>query len=135
MPVYGLAENAVALCFPPVGRGPVVRRVAREAFERHGRAEPAAPDDPGPLRFVSVGRPLPGHEVRILDDAGADVADSGVGRLVFRGPSMTSGYYRQPEATAAALVPGGGMDSGDLALPAGGGLPTAGPRKGLAHQG
>ena len=135
MPVYGLAENSVALCFPPVGRGPVVRRVAREAFERLGRAEPAAPDDPGPLRFVSVGRPLPGHEVRILDDAGADVADSGVGRLVFRGPSMTSGYYRQPEATAAAMVPGGWMDSGDLAFRADGEIHIAGRRKDLIIKG
>jgi len=135
MPVYGLAENAVALCFPPVGRGPVVRRVARDPFERLGRAEPAAPDDSGALRFVSVGGPVPGHEVRIVDDAGAAVADGGIGRLVFRGPSMTSGYYRQPEATAAAVLPGGWMDSGDLAFRAEGEIHIAGRRKDLIIKG
>ena len=65
MPVYGLAENSVALCFPPPGRGPVVRHVAREPFEREGRAVPAPADDPGALRFVSVGEPVAGHEIRI----------------------------------------------------------------------
>ena len=33
MPVYGLAESSVALCFPPVGRGPRVDRVSRKAFD------------------------------------------------------------------------------------------------------
>ena len=131
MPVYGLAENSVALCFPPVGRGPVVRRLAREPFERDGRAEPAAADDKGALRFVSVGRPVPGHEVRIVDEAAADLPDGSVGRLVFRGPSMTPGYYRQPEATAAVMLPGGWMDSGDLAFRAEGEVHITGRRKDL----
>ena len=135
MPVYGLAESSVALCFPPPGRGPVVRRVAREPFAREGRAEAAAPGDPAPLRFVSVGQPVPGHEVRIVDDDGADVADAGVGRLIFRGPSMTSGYYRQAEATAAVMLPGGWMDSGDLAFRAGGEVHIAGRRKDLIIKG
>jgi len=131
MPVYGLAENSVALCFPPVGRGPVVRRLEREPFEREGRAEPAAADDPGALRFVSVGVPVAGHEVRIVDDAGADLPDGAVGRLVFRGPSMTSGYFRQPEATDAVMLPGGWMDSGDLAFRASGEIHITGRRKDL----
>jgi 1-acyl-sn-glycerol-3-phosphate acyltransferase len=135
MPVYGLAENSVALCFPPVGRGPVVRRVAREPFERLARAEPAAGDAKDALRFVSVGRPLPGHEVRIVDDSGADLADGAVGRLAFRGPSMTSGYYRQPEATAALRLPGGFLDSGDHAFRMDGEVHITGRRKDLIIKG
>src|SRR5262245_2536469 len=115
-PVYGLAENSVALCFPPHGRGPRVTRVRREPFERDGRAEPAPPEDDSALRFVSVGGPLPDHEVRLLDEAGRPVSEGTVGRLVFRGPSMTPGYYRQPEATAAITSEGGFLDSGDLAF-------------------
>jgi 1-acyl-sn-glycerol-3-phosphate acyltransferase len=131
MPVYGLAENSVALCFPPVGRGPVVRRVARGPFERDGRAEPAADDDPGALRFVSVGRFVADHEVKIVDDAGAELPDRAVGRLVFRGPSMTPGYFQKPEATAAVMLPGGWMDSGDLAFRADGEVHITGRRKDL----
>jgi fatty-acyl-CoA synthase len=130
-PAYGLAECSVGLTVSPAGRGPRVDRVAREPFQREGRAQAAPPADATALEFVSAGRELPGHEVRIVDDAGADVAERVVGRLVFRGPSMTSGYYRQPEATAAITLPGGWLDSGDLAYRAEGEIHVCGRRKDL----
>lgn len=114
-PVYGLAECAVALCFPPIGRAPVVDVVERDPFAHDGRAVLATSESVGPISFVSTGRPLPGHEVRLVDDKGAVVADRTVGRLQFRGPSCMSGYYRNPEATAQAMLPDGWIDSGDLA--------------------
>jgi acyl-CoA synthetase (AMP-forming)/AMP-acid ligase II len=97
MPVYGLAENSVGLCFPPPGRAPRVDRVDRAAFSDAGRAEPAADDDERALRFVSVGRALPEHDVRIVDAAGNDLPDRAIGRLIFRGPSMTAGCCRRAE--------------------------------------
>jgi fatty-acyl-CoA synthase len=135
MPVYGLAECSVALCFPPVGRGPRVDRVARAAFQTEGRAEAAAPGDATALEFVSSGRELPEHEVRVVDDAGATVADRSVGRLVFRGPSVTAGYYRKPEATAAITLPGGWLDSGDLAYRKDGEIHVCGRLKDLIIKG
>jgi 1-acyl-sn-glycerol-3-phosphate acyltransferase len=120
LPVYGLAENSVALCFPPVDRGPQIDRVERGPFESEGRARPAAAGDATALRFVSVGRALAEHEVRIVDSGGAPVGERNVGRLVFRGPSMTSGYYRKPETSAAIRLEGGFLDSGDLAYQADG---------------
>ena len=131
MPVYGLAENAVALCVPPPGRGPKVTRVDRRAFEADGRAEPAKADDTTAVPFVSVGAPLPEHEVRLVDESGADVAEGSVGRLIFRGPSMMPGYFRRPEATAAIAVEGGWLDSGDLAFRVDGEIHVAGRRKDL----
>ena len=131
MPVYGLAESAVALCFPPVGRGPKLDRIERERFEREGRAVPAAEGDEGALRLLSVGSPLPEHEVRIVDDAGEELPERTLGRLVFRGPSMTAGYFRKPEATAAISAPGGFLDSGDLAYRADGEHYIAGRKKDL----
>jgi fatty-acyl-CoA synthase len=128
MPVYGLAESSVALAMPPPGREPRVTRVRREPFEREGRAVPAAATEAG-LSFVAVGTALPEHEVRLVDDDGRDRAEGEVGRLVFRGPSATSGYYRQPEATAAITVGDGWLDSGDLAFALGGELHIAGRRK------
>jgi 1-acyl-sn-glycerol-3-phosphate acyltransferase len=134
-PVYGLAECSVALAFPPIGRGPRVDRVAREPFEREGLAREAAAGDAAALAFVSAGRELPEHEVRILDDAGNDLDERVVGRLAFRGPSMTSGYYRNPEATAAITLPGGWLDSGDLAYRASGEIHICGRRKDLIIKG
>ena len=113
--------------------GPRVDRVAREPFERDGRAEPARRATTAARCASSPwARALPEHEVRIVDDAGRRASPSAtVGRLVFRGPSMTAGYYRKPEATAAITLPGGWLDSGDLAYRADGEIYIAGRRKDL----
>jgi fatty-acyl-CoA synthase len=131
LPVYGLAENSVALCVPPLDRGSRVDEVDRARFEKEGRAEAAGPEDPRPLRFVSSGIPLPLHEVRILEETGGDAGERRVGRLVFRGPSMTPGYFRNEEATAAVTVEGGWLDSGDLAYRADGEIFVTGRLKDL----
>ena len=117
-PVYGLAESAVGLAFPPLGRGPVIDRIEKETFERTGRAEPAAQGSDS-LEFVACGQPLIGYEIRIVDDAGREVPERQVGHLEFRGPSATAGYLNNPEATAS-LFHGDWLDSGDLAYEAGG---------------
>ena len=52
-PVYGLAENAVGLAFPPPGRLPIIDRVDRETLGRRGVAEPARADDAHPLEIVA----------------------------------------------------------------------------------
>ena len=135
LPVYGLAENAVAVAFPPVGRGPRVDRIARAPFEAEGRAHPAPAGDPTALRFVSVGRALPEHEVKIVDDLGRETAERTIGRLAFRGPSMTSGYYQKPEATAAMTLADGFLDSGDLAYVADGEIYITGRKKDLIIKG
>jgi 1-acyl-sn-glycerol-3-phosphate acyltransferase len=126
MPVYGLAENSVGVSFTPPMRGWCVDWLDRAAFENEGRAIPVeTPDaasaaaDPNVLGFVSAGLPLPGNEVRIVDDAGNDAPERIEGRLWFRSPASTSGYYRNPTATAGLLRDGGWLDSGDRAYLAG----------------
>lgn len=118
-PVYGLAECTVGLALPPPGRGVVVDRIDRRILVDEQRAVPAAPDDPTALRYVACGRPLPGHEIRIVDDTGREVGERIVGRLQFRGPSATSGYYRNPEETRK-LFDGDWLNSGDIAYLAAG---------------
>ena len=113
-PVYGLAESAVGLAFPPPGRGPIIDRIRREPFARGGRALSAAEDEPEALRFVACGQPLPGHAIRIVDRAGHELGEREEGRLEFHGPSTTSGYFHNPEQTSA-LFRDGWLDSGDLA--------------------
>ncbi len=120
-PVYGLAEATLGVAFTPVGRGPLVERVARASLQRERRAEPAAAGDEAALRFVSSGVPIPGFEVRTVDDGGRETPERVEGRLQLRGPSTTSGYYRDRAATAA-LFDGDWLESGDLAYVAGGEL-------------
>ncbi len=119
MPVYGLAECSLGLAFPPLGREVVVDRVQRDSLTRSGRALPAAPDDGETVEFVGCGPPLPDHEIRVVDAAGSELGEREEGQLEFRGPSATSGYFRNPEATRK-LFRGDWLDSGDLAYVAGG---------------
>ncbi len=112
-PVYGLAESAVGLAFPPLWRGPLIDRIDRDTFMRSGRADPAQPDDRDALRFVACGQPLPGHEIRIVDTTGHEVGDRREGRIEFRGPSATAGYFRNADATRS-LFHDDWLDTGDL---------------------
>jgi 1-acyl-sn-glycerol-3-phosphate acyltransferase len=118
-PVYGLAECSVGLAFPPLGRSPIIDRVNRDRLSADGVAEPARPEDPKPLEIVPCGQPLPGHEIRIVDEAGFELGERREGRLEFRGPSTTRGYFRN-ETKTRELFHNGWLDSGDRAYMAGG---------------
>lgn len=118
-PVYGLAENSVGLAFPPLGRPPIIDRVDHNALAYSGVAAPIGPGDPKPLEVVACGQPLPGHEIRIVDTAGYEVAERQEGRLEFRGPSATSGYFRN-DAKTGELFRDGWLDSADRAYMANG---------------
>ncbi|AWM86342.1 AMP-binding protein [Microvirga sp. 17 mud 1-3] len=119
VPVYGLAESSVGLAFPPRGRAPIVDRVGRQTLTRNGVARPAAPEDATALEFVACGQPLPKHQIRIVDEDGRELPERHEGRLQFKGPSATAGYFRNPEKTQA-LFDGNWLESGDRAYIAGG---------------
>jgi acyl carrier protein len=113
-PVYGLAECSVGLAFTPPGQAWRVDSLDRGVFARDARAVPAKADDPAPLKVVGCGYVLPGHDLRVVDAAGLELPDCNEGQLLFRGPSATSGYYRNPEATKA-LFSGEWVNTGDRA--------------------
>ena len=130
MPFYGLAESSVALTYPPFWRGPVVDRIERAAFESKGQAVPSRRTASlEVLDFVGNGRALPGHEVRVVGEGGEALPERVRGRIVFRGPSRTDGYYRNPDATAEVLDSEGWLDSGDLGYVADGELYVTGRLK------
>jgi 1-acyl-sn-glycerol-3-phosphate acyltransferase len=129
LPVYGLAENSLAISATDASSGYRVDRVERATFESTGRAVPAAPDDSAALEFVGAGRPLHDVECRIVTEDGAEAGDRREGHLWFRGPSATSGYYKNAEATRELTRGGGWLDSGDLAYWADGDLFLTGRAK------
>lgn len=135
-PVYGLAECSVGLALQPPGRGPVIDRVRRDALLTDGRAEMASADDPSALQFPACGQPLAGHQIRIVDERGRELPERCEGQLEFKGPSATTGYYRNPEATRKLFPHGDGwLDSGDRAYMAGGDVYLTGRVKDLIIRG
>lgn len=115
-PVYGLAECSVGLAFPPLGRGPRIDRIQRETLLKQRIAVPAASNEADAVLIPACGRAISGHEIRIVDVdvGGSELAERQVGRLQFRGPSATAGYFRNPEASKG-LLHAGWLDSGDFA--------------------
>ncbi|MDH4169661.1 MAG: AMP-binding protein [Acidimicrobiia bacterium] len=65
---------------------------------------------------TSIGRPVPGLEVRLVDRDGSDVLIGDDGELWVRGPNVFLGYWEEPEATAAALDDDGWLHTGDIAV-------------------
>ena len=112
-PVYGLAESAVGLAFPPLGRGPLIERIDALALARNGNAVLVTDATRSVIETVSCGSPLAGYDLRVVDDGGREAPERREGRIEFRGPSATVGYYRNAEATAT-LFHDGWLDTGDV---------------------
>ena len=101
MPVYGLAEASLGVTLTAVVRAG--RRWTAWSGRRLRRKDARCrrqPSDENAIAFVSSGLPLPKHEVMIVDEDGKRCAERTEGFLWFRGPSATSGYYKNAEATA-----------------------------------
>jgi 1-acyl-sn-glycerol-3-phosphate acyltransferase len=133
MPVYGLAESAAALTACPLGRAPWVDHVDRALFARTGEARPVSAAAPGAQAFVSCGFPLVGHEARVVDTAGREAGERREGRLQFRGPSATAGYFEAPDKTVE-LIQGDWLESGDLAYVAQGEVFVTGRTKDIVKR-
>jgi 1-acyl-sn-glycerol-3-phosphate acyltransferase len=111
-PVYGLAEATLGVSFPPPGRGPKFDSVDRDRFTKDGRAVVVPDTASDALTFVACGRPIPGHQVRIVDGTDRELGEREEGHIHFSGPSITSGYYHNPEDTRL-LLHGEWIDTGD----------------------
>jgi long-chain acyl-CoA synthetase len=68
-----------------------------------------------PPRRGSIGVPLPGVEVRLVDEDGEDALLGDAGEIWVRGPNVFAGYWDDEEATAAAITPDGWLRTGDIA--------------------
>ena len=71
---------------------------------------------PTPPRPGSVGRPLPGETVRLVDEDGDDVLAGDPGEIWVRGPNVFAGYWHDEAATASVLDPDGWLHTGDVAV-------------------
>ena len=112
VPSYGMAEASLAVSFAPLEHGIVVEWLDPVDLAENLLATPVAAGTG--TSFVRCGGPMPEHELKICDAAGKSLPERHVGRILVRGPSLMSGYFRQPEATAQALASDGWLDTGDV---------------------
>jgi acyl-CoA synthetase (AMP-forming)/AMP-acid ligase II len=89
----------------PLQNGYGLTEAASTCWTRFGEENP---DD-------SIGRPLPGVELKLLDDQGAPVVPGEAGELWVRGPHVMKGYFRSAELTSKLLTPDGWFNTQDLA--------------------
>jgi malonyl-CoA/methylmalonyl-CoA synthetase len=102
------------------------QRVGHQILERYGMTETfmnVSNPYEGERRPGSVGLPLPGVHVRIVDDADCNAAVDQVGQVQVHGPNVFSGYWRKDDATKAAFVDGW-FRTGDLGVRAADGYIT-----------
>jgi acyl-CoA synthetase (AMP-forming)/AMP-acid ligase II len=126
LPAYGLAEDTLCATTRVPGEGARFDEISREALERDGVARPAAAG----AAIASVGRPLPGHEIAIVDRGARPVPDRRVGEVAIRGDSVMSGYL--PGTTGeVSVTPEGWLLTGDLGYLADGELYLVGRKKDL----
>jgi fatty-acyl-CoA synthase len=114
-PAFGMAEVAIAGTFPTPMGGMDTDCVDRRVLETERYAAPVEPGTEGSRRLAVLGTAVPGLEIRIVDpETGAPLRDREVGELEIRGTSVTTGYYKRPDANAD-LFHDGWLTTGDLA--------------------
>lgn len=135
LPCYGMAEATLAIAFDHLHQPMQKLVIDRQVYETRNVARPIAaneePLDPKKrFELVSCGRTFPDHEIQILDERGKVLPEGRVGEIVFRGPSVTPGYFHNPEATRR-LLRGGWLHTGDLGFILKGDLYVSGRQKDL----
>ncbi|MCL6588800.1 MAG: amino acid adenylation domain-containing protein [Firmicutes bacterium] len=113
-PVYGLAEGTIAVTFPEPGSEMAFIHLSRNSLGIGDSIRITGADDPSSITFVEVGTPLDYCQLRIGDEKGLDIGEDRIGYIQIRGGNVTSGYYRNPQATRQLTGAGGWLNTGDL---------------------
>ena len=122
--------NTSSLLICAVGTAPCPPELARQIHEQFGCAvhigfgttelaggvSATSIEDSDQRQAETVGQPMPGMEIKIVDEEGHGVPAGEVGEMVCRGESVMLGYYRAPEATAEVVDREGWYHTGDLAV-------------------
>lgn len=126
---YAMAENVFAVTQGGIEKPLTVDEIDREAFQVERVARPA-PGGEATIKMVSNGPPIPGTEVKVVDEKGRTLPERQVGEVALRSDCMLTGYYHRPDATEKAFKDGWYL-TGDYGYLAGGELYVSGRKKDL----
>ncbi len=132
---YGMAECSLAVTFAPIDLGVEIDEIDAEHLSAQQEALPISNgtvENSSVCRtkkLVNCGIPLPGHEIIIRDEQGQVLPDRKCGTIHVRGPSVMSGYFAAPAATAKVLSADGWLNTGDIGYLCNGSLMITGREK------
>jgi fatty-acyl-CoA synthase len=112
-PSYGLAEVVLAATIAPRGRKLRVERLLADDMTVRRVATRANGTRAETVSVVACGKPLPGHDVLILNEDGRRLPERHIGEIVLSGPSVSPGYYNDVDTTRATIR-NGQLFTGDL---------------------
>jgi fatty-acyl-CoA synthase len=131
LPCYGMAEATLAISFIGLDEQLTTDLIDQHAYQTDRTAVPLKADTAQKgQEFVSCGRTFPKHEVAAFSDDGARLGDRHIGELRVRGPSVSKGYYNDPETTERVFG-GGWLKTGDLGYLVEGNVYITGRKKDL----
>ncbi len=132
MPSYGMAESTLAISFANAGTTVRVDRVDRAALRGLNKAVPSTDLSDNVARdFVVCGKIVSGHEMQVRGENGTLLGEREIGKIFVSGPSLMTGYYENPSATADTIGADGFLDTGDMGYLLGGEIVITGRAKDL----
>jgi acyl-CoA synthetase (AMP-forming)/AMP-acid ligase II len=126
---YAMAENVFAVTQGGIDRPVTLDQVSQAGLLERQAAEQATADEEG-VRMLSAGRPIPGTQVRVVDEHGQALPERRLGEIAIKSNCMLAGYYRRPDLTEKALLDGWYL-TGDLGYLADGEVYITGRKKDL----
>jgi acyl-CoA synthetase (AMP-forming)/AMP-acid ligase II len=127
---YAMAENVFAITQSRANVPPVRIWVDGREFRAGHHLVPVAESSSGALCFVSSGRLLPNHQIRIVDEAGSELPSGGVGEILVQSDCLFSEYFNRPDLTQRAIIDDW-YHTGDLGFLVDGELFVVGRKKDL----
>lgn len=128
-PAYGMAEATVAVSLSEIGALPRVERISRTKMAEESLASPCEEGNERDIvEFVHEGYAVEDMSIRIADEEGNTLDENVIGEIQIKGPSVTSGYYNNPEANAKSFIDGW-FRTGDLGFMNDGSLVVSGRMK------
>lgn len=116
VPSYGLAEATVAVSFSPLHTGVTIDTINSDIMRSQNRAVPATglTQQRNTRALIACGKAIPDHEMMICNDAGAPLEERQVGRIMFRGDSVSPGILDPDQGIKPLVDENGWLDTGDL---------------------